>query len=149
MLKAKDIMTREVISVTPETGVEELARLFMEKNISAMPVVTDGGKLFGIVTETDLVSQDRPLHIPTVIAIFDWVIYLQSQKDFKAEVEKITAQKVGEICVTDVVSCSPETSVAEIAQLMTENKAHLIPVVEDGQVVGVVARLDIIRAMGR
>lgn len=149
MLKAKDIMTRDVISVSPETGVEELARLFMEKNISAMPVVTDGGKLFGIVTETDLVSQDRPLHIPTVIAIFDWVIYLQSQKDFQAEVEKITAQKVGEICATDVVSCSPETPVPEIAQLMTENKAHLIPVVDEDKVVGVVARLDIIRAMGR
>lgn len=149
MLTAKDIMTRDVISVTPDTGVEELARLFVEKNISAMPVVTEGGKLFGIVTETDLVAQDRPLHIPTVIAIFDWVIYLQSQKEFKAEVEKITAQKVAEICTTEVVSCAPETSVPDIALLMTENKAHLIPVVREDKVVGVVARLDIIRAMGR
>lgn len=149
MLKAKDIMTRNVISVTPETGVEELARLFIEKGISSMPVVQDNGRLYGIVTETDLVSQDRPLHIPTVISIFDWVIYLQSQKDFKEEVEKITAQKVSEICTTDVVTCTPETSVAEIAQLMTDNKAHLVPVIEQDQVVGVVARLDIIRTMGR
>lgn len=149
MLKAKDIMTRNVISVTPETGVEELARLFIEKGISSMPVVQANGQLYGIVTETDLVSQDRPLHIPTVISIFDWVIYLQSQKDFKEEVEKITAQKVSEICSTDVVSCTPETSVAEIAQLMTDNKAHLIPVIEQDKVVGVVARLDIIRTMGR
>lgn len=149
MLKAKDIMTRNVISVTPETGVEELARLFIEKGISSMPVVQDNGQLYGIVTETDLVSQDRPLHIPTVISIFDWVIYLQSQKDFREEVEKITAQKVSEICSTDVVSCTPETSVAEIAQLMTDNKAHLIPVIEQDKVVGVVARLDIIRTMGR
>lgn len=149
MLKAKDIMTRNVISVTPETGIEELARLFIEKGISSMPVVQNNGRLYGIVTETDLVSQDRPLHIPTVISIFDWVIYLQSQKDFKEEVEKITAQKVSEICSTDVVTCTPETPIAEIAQMMTDHKAHLIPVIEQDQVVGVVARLDIIRTMGR
>ncbi|KIH77094.1 CBS domain-containing protein [Geoalkalibacter ferrihydriticus] len=149
MLKAKDIMTREVISVSPETQIEELARLFMEKGVNAMPVVTEDNKLFGIVTETDLVAQDRPLHIPTVINIFDWVIYLQSQKDFAEEVEKITAQQVGQICATDVVTCDPETTVPQIAQLMTENKAHLIPVLEQDKVVGVVARLDIIRAMGR
>ncbi|MDO3379130.1 CBS domain-containing protein [Geoalkalibacter halelectricus] len=149
MLKAKDIMTREVISVTPDTRIEELARLFMEKGVNAMPVVTEGDKLFGIVTETDLVAQDRPLHIPTVINIFDWVIYLQSQKDFAEEVAKITAQTVEQICAQDVVSCDPETPVPQIAQLMTENQAHLIPVVEQGRVVGVVARLDIIRAMGK
>jgi CBS domain-containing protein len=147
MLKAKDIMTRNVISVTPDTDVEELARLFIEKNISAMPVLKEDGRLFGIVTETDLVSQDRPLHIPTVISIFDWVIYLQSQKDFQEEVHKITAQKASEICAIDVVTCTPETPVSEIAALMTENKAHLIPVVEQDKVVGVVARLDIIRSI--
>ncbi len=149
MLKAKDIMTKNVIAVTPETGIEELARLFMEKGVSAMPVIKKDGELHGIVTETDLVSQDRPLHIPTVISIFDWVIYLESEKDFKKEVEKITAQKVAEICTTDVITCTPETPVAKIAELMTENKAHLIPVVEGTKVVGVVARLDIIRSMGQ
>ncbi|AJF07190.1 CBS domain-containing protein [Geoalkalibacter subterraneus] len=149
MLKAKDIMTRNVISVQPDTGIEELARLFMEKGISAMPVVKEDGQLFGVVTETDLVAQDRPLHLPTVVSIFDWVIYLESEKDFKKEVEKITARKVDEICSTEVVTCSPETSVSEVAALMTENKAHLIPVVEDDKVVGVVARLDVIRSMGR
>lgn len=149
MLKAKDIMTRNVISVQPDTGIEELARLFMEKGISAMPVVKDDGQLFGVVTETDLVAQDRPLHLPTVVSIFDWVIYLESEKEFKKEVEKITARKVDEICSTEVVTCSPETPVSEVAALMTENKAHLIPVVEDDKVVGVVARLDVIRSMGR
>jgi CBS domain-containing protein len=149
MLKAKDIMTRSVHTVSADTEVEELARLFVETGVSAMPVLDAQGALQGIVTETDLVEQNKPLHIPTVISIFDWVLYLESEKNFREQVEKMTARKVGEICTREVVTCTPETSVAEIAALMVDHKAHLIPVVEGGKVVGVVARLDIIRAMGR
>jgi CBS domain-containing protein len=149
MLKAKDIMTRTVHSVTADTDVEELARLFVTKGVSAMPVLDDAGRLEGVVTETDLVEQDKPLHVPTVVSIFDWFLYLESEKNFREEVEKITARKVGEICTREVVTCTPETPVSEIAALMIEKKAHLIPVVEDKKVVGVVARLDIIRSMGQ
>jgi len=149
MLTAKDIMTRNVHTVSTDTEVEELARLFVETGVSAMPVLDAQGALQGIVTETDLVEQNKPLHIPTVISIFDWVLYLESEKDFREQVEKMTARKVGEICTREVVTCKPETPVAEIAALMVDHKAHLIPVVEAGKVVGVVARLDIIRAMGR
>jgi len=149
MLKAKDIMTRKVHTVSTDTEVEELARLFVETGVSAMPVLDSSGTLQGIVTETDLVEQNKPLHIPTVISIFDWVLYLESEKDFREQVEKMTARKVGEICTREVVTCTPETPVAEIAALMVDHKAHLIPVVEAGKVVGVVARLDIIRSMGK
>lgn len=149
MLKAKDIMTRNVHTVSTDTEVEELARLFVETGVSAMPVLDAQGALQGIVTETDLVEQNKPLHIPTVISIFDWVLYLESEKNFREQVEKMTARKVGEICTREVVTCTPETPVAEIAALMVDHKAHLIPVVEGEKVVGVVARLDIIRAMGR
>ena len=147
MLKAKDIMTRKVHSVSPETEVEELARLFVETKVSAMPVVDEAGRLQGIVTETDLVEQNKPPHIPTVISIFDWVLYLESEKNFREQVKKMTARKVEEICTRNVITCTPETPVAEIAALMVDHKAHLIPVVEVEKVVGVVARLDIIRAM--
>lgn len=149
MLKAKDIMTRNVHTVSTDTEVEELARLFVETGVSAMPVLDAQGVLQGIVTETDLVEQNKPLHIPTVISIFDWVLYLESEKDFREQVQKMTARKVGEIATREVVTCTPETPVAEIAALMVDHKAHLIPVVEGGKVVGVVARLDIIRAMGQ
>jgi CBS domain-containing protein len=149
MLRAKDIMTRAVHSVTADTDVEELARLFVTKGVSAMPVLDEAGRLEGVVTETDLVEQDKPLHVPTVISLFDWVLYLESEKNFREEVEKITARKVGEICTREVVTCTPDTPVSEIASLMIEKKAHLIPVVEEKKVVGVVARLDIIRSMGQ
>ena len=149
MLSAKDVMTTKVLTVTEETTVEELARLFEERGVNAMPVLDPAGDLVGIVTQTDLVEQDKPLHIPTVISIFDWVIYLESEKNFKDEVAKITARTVGSLCARDVVTCSPETPVSEIAEMMVEHKAHLIPVVEGKTLLGVVARLDIIRSMGR
>ena len=148
MLKAEDIMTREVITVSPDTDVRELGKLFVEKGVSAMPVVDAEGRLQGIVTETDLVEQDKPLHVPTVIALFDWVIYLESEKSFREQLKKVSARKVSEICTRKVTSCTPQTPVEQIASLMVENKAHLIPVVEKERVVGVVARLDIIRTMG-
>ena len=148
MLKAKDIMTRKVHSVTPDTDVEELSRLFVETRVNSVPVIEEDGRLFGIVTDTDLVEQDKPLHIPTVVSIFDWVFYLESEKDFREEVQKITARKVRKICSRELVTCAPDTPVNEIAALMVENRVHLIPVIDNDRVVGVVARLDIIRSMG-
>lgn len=148
MLTARDIMTKEIYTVHLDTEIKALAKTFVEHNVNAMPVVDDDGKLLGMVTQTDLVEQDKPLHIPTVISLFDWVIYLESPKKFMEEVRKVTARKVGEICSKDVVTCAPETPVATVASLMVDNKVHLVPVVENERMVGVIARLDIIRSMG-
>ena len=148
MLTAGDIMTTEVQTVHEETDLKVLAKRFVEQNVNAMPVVDDDGRLVGMVTQTDLVEQDMPLHIPTVVSIFDWVIYLESPKKFTEEVRKVTARKVGEICAREVVTCTPGDSVSRVASLMVDNKVHLVPVVADGKMVGVVGRLDIIRSMG-
>lgn len=147
MLKARDIMTSEVHTVSMETSVEELARLFVKTGVSAMPVVDDEGMLQGIVTETDLVAQDKPLHIPTVVSLFDWVVYLESEDRFAEQVKKMTARQVREICTTDVATCSPDEPVSKIVGLMLEKGIHIVPVVEDGKLLGIVARLDIIRSM--
>lgn len=147
MLKARDIMTREVHTVSMETSVDALARLFVDTGVSAMPVVDAQGKLEGIVTETDLVAQDQPLHIPTVVSLFDWVVYLESETRFAEQVKKMTARKVREICTSEVATCSPDTPVAQIVSLMLEHGVHMVPVVEEGKLAGVVARLDIIRSM--
>jgi CBS domain-containing protein len=141
-------MSREVFTVSEETSVEDLARLFAEKGVNAMPVVDDRQRLLGIVTATDLVKIDKPLHVPTVISIFDWVLYLESEKNFAEEVRKVTARKVAEICTREVVTCTPETPVGDIATLMVDKGVHLLPVVEGKVVVGVVGRFDIIRSMG-
>lgn len=147
MLTARDIMSKNIHTVTQEMSVDDLARAFVEKKVSTLPVVDATGQLVGIVSATDLVEQDKPLHIPTVVAIFDMVIYLEREKTFRDEVEKMTARTVGEICKREVVTCSPEIEVAAIAALMTEKKVHLLPVIEDGKLIGVVGRHDILRSM--
>lgn len=147
MLTARDIMSKKIHTVTPEMSVDDLARTFMEKSVSTVPVVDGEGQLIGIVSATDLIEQDKPLHIPTVIAIFDMVIYLESEKNFRDEVKKMTARTVGEICAREVVTCPPEMEVAAIAALMTEKKVHLLPVIDNGKLVGVVGRHDILRSM--
>ncbi len=135
MLTAKDIMTREVCSVHEETELKDLSALFVEHNYKTLPVVDSADRLVGIVSQTDLIEQDKPLHIPTVISLFDWVLYLESPKAFSEEVRKVSARKVGEICARDVVTCAPTTPVDEIASLMVEHKIHLLPVL-DGDPVG-------------
>jgi CBS domain-containing protein len=147
MLKAKDIMTKDVITVHRETTVMELATLFSKSRISSAPVISDAGELLGMVSETDLVEQDKSLHIPTVVSIFDWVIYLESDKRFEKELQKMTAQTVGEIFTEQLFSVSPEAPVSEVADIMSREKVHAVPVVDAGRVIGIIGRIDLIRTM--
>jgi len=76
MITARDIMTKEVITVTKSTPIKELSDLFIKYKVNGFPVQDDDGQLIGIVTEKNLIEQSKNLHIPTVIALFDAVIYL-------------------------------------------------------------------------
>jgi CBS-domain-containing membrane protein len=147
MMKAKDVMTKNVITVHRETTVRDLAVLFSEHRISSVPVVDDAGDLIGIVSESDLVEQDKSLHIPTVVSIFDWVIYLESGKRFEKELQKMTGQTVGDIFTEQVFSVGPEAPVSEVADIMSSEKVHEVPVVEGKRIVGVIGRIDLIRTM--
>ncbi len=149
MLTAGDVMTKEVITVTLATTIRELAELFARHRISSAPVVDHGGNIVGIVTETDLVEQDKSLHIPTVISLFDWVIYLESDKKFEKDLKKMTGQTVGDIFSREVETVSPSTPVSDVADIMSTKKVHAIPVVEGTKVVGIIARIDLIRTMIR
>lgn len=147
MLTAGNVMTRDVVTVKKETSIRELAGIFTARRISSAPVVDDEGGLIGIVTETDLVEQDKSLHIPTVISLFDWVIYLESGKKFEKELKKMTGQTVADIYTTEVETVAPTTPVSEVADIMSSKKIHALPVVEGGKVVGIIARIDLIRTM--
>ena len=149
MLTAKDIMTKDVITVTPETSIEDLSALLVEHAISGVPVVDRSGALYGIITENDLINQNKRLHIPTVVSFLDAAIYLESSKKFEQEVKRLTATKVGDICERKVVTISEDTSLQDIATTMAEKKVHLLPVLKEGTVVGIVGKRDVVRAMAR
>lgn len=147
MLKAKDIMTRDVITVKPTTTIEEMARIFIEKKVSGAPVVDDNGDIMGIVTENDLISQNKRLHIPTVVRLFDAFIMLDSPSRIEKEIKKMAAVTVADICVRDVIAVAEDTAVEDIATIMSEKKVHLIPVVEGKKVRGIIGKMDIIKGM--
>jgi len=145
MPKARDIMTRDIITVTRETSIQELSRIFMDKGVNGLPVVDEDGNVVGVVTQGDLIEQKKQLHIPTVIALFDWVMPLESEKKFEADVKRMTAAKVGDIYHKGAITVEADADLTEVATLMAEEDAHTLPVVEDGRLVGIIGKLDIIR----
>ena len=149
MLTARDIMSRDVVTVKPETSIEELSALLVENEISGVPVVDDAGSLFGIVTENDLISRNKRLHIPTVVSFLDAAIYLESSRKFEDEVRRVAATKVGDICSRKVVTIAEDFTVVDIATIMTEKKVHLLPVIKEGKVVGIVGKRDMVKAVAR
>ncbi|MEW6267633.1 MAG: CBS domain-containing protein [Thermodesulfobacteriota bacterium] len=148
-IKAVDIMSGRVITVRPDTGLRELAELLSIHRISGVPVVDPEGRLLGVVSQSDLVAQSKYPHIPKSITLFDWVIYLEGMGRFKAELEKMTGRRVEDIMSRQVVSVTPETPLEEVATLMTEKNVHTIPVLEDGRLIGVIGKLDIVRSFLR
>ncbi|MFH1028029.1 MAG: CBS domain-containing protein [Pseudomonadota bacterium] len=149
MQTVADIMTKEVVSVKGTTTVREMAEIFDKMGFGSLPVLDDQGNLSGIVTASDLIEQGRPLHIPTVISLFDWVIPLESEQSLERDLRKITAQTAAELASKDVVTILPSEPVSKAAELMGSHKLHALPVVDGKRVVGIVSRIDIIRAMNR
>jgi CBS domain-containing protein len=145
MKTVADIMTKDVVTVTRETTVRELAQIFETRHFGSLPVVDGTGCLTGIVTASDLIEQGRSLHIPTVISLFDWVIPLEGERSLERDLLKMTAQTTGEICATDVITVAPTDLVSTAADTMSIHKLHALPVVEGNELVGIVSRIDIIR----
>jgi len=147
MIKVADVMTREVISVTLETPLRELAEILSKNNINGVPVVDEDGAVLGVVCESDLVDQNKPLHIPTVFVILDSVIPLDNPWRLQKEFKRLTATKVGDIYSGPAVCVAPDTELSEVARLMAERKLYTIPVLEGGKLVGVVGMRDVITAL--
>jgi CBS-domain-containing membrane protein len=147
MKKATDIMTSDVITVTTETSVQELARIFSLHNISGVPVVDTAGDLIGVVTENDLIDQTKKLHIPTVVAILDSIFYLENPDKMEKEMKKIAGTTVLDIYSTDPMTVNEEATLEEIATIMAEKNVHTLPVVQGRKLVGVIGKKDIIKTL--
>lgn len=144
---ARDIMTKNVITVSPDTPVSELASLFMEHRINGVPVVGTDGVLLGVVTQEDLIDQQKKVHIPTVISLFDSVFFLESPKRLDRELKKMTGMTAGDVCSRNVVTVKEDTPIEDIATIIAERRIHTIPVVDEGRLVGIIGRIDIIRTL--
>ena len=147
MLKVKEIMSEDVISVTPETEITKAARILLEKRINGMPVIDPFGRLVGIICQSDLVAQQKGIPVPSVFTFLESFIPLTSRKRLDKEMEKIAALTVKEAMTLEPVTVSPETDIEDVARLMVDKKYHTLPVVEDGRVVGVVGKEDVLKTL--
>jgi CBS domain-containing protein len=146
MLKAKDVMTRDVITVTPETEVTVIAKLLLEKHFNGVPVVDQEGGLVGIICQSDLIAEQKKLPIPSVFTILDAFIPIYPGRNAK-EVQKIAAIKASQAMTSNPVTVGPETGIDEIASIMVNRSIHTIPVVEGNKLVGIVGKLDILQTL--
>jgi CBS domain-containing protein len=147
MTKVADVMTREVITVTPETSLRDLAKVLLERNINGVPVVNEDGDVLGVVCESDLIRRDKPLHIPTVFVILDSVIPLENPWRLEDEFKRITATTVEEIYSKPAKTIAPDADISEAALLMSDKKYYTLPVVEAGRLVGILGKGDLLRSM--
>lgn len=147
MLKAQDIMTKDVITVTPATAVTQLARILSVNNIGGAPVVDENNLLLGVVTESDLIDQKKKIHIPTVVTILDSVFFLENPDKMEKEIKKIAGATVGDIYTSTPVTVEKDTPLDEIATIMSEKNIHTLPVVSEDRLIGVIGKQDIIRTL--
>jgi CBS domain-containing protein len=146
-MNVADIMTREVVYVTPSTPVSQVARLLVEYGISGVPVL-ENDKLVGIVTEEDLVMRDAIIDMPHFFGVFDSVFYLAGKHEFDEEMQKVLATEARDLMTTNVVAVSEESSVQALATLMVKKEINPVPVVNsNGAIVGIVSRSDLVRLM--
>ncbi|OPJ55254.1 CBS domain-containing protein [Alkalithermobacter paradoxus] len=147
-MKAKDIMTCDVISVKKDTPIENIAKILIEKRISGVPVVDEENKVVGVVSETDIVKKEKNIKVPSFITILQGVVFLESIKNMEEDIKRVAAYKAEDIMSDDVLTVNEEDDLEYIANLMIEKSINRVPVVDDERKIkGIICRYDIIKSM--
>lgn len=141
---ARDVMTRDVITVGPNTTVSEIASLFLRRRISGVPVVDSGGNILGLVSEGDLV---RRVENETDARHSWWLELLTESSDRAAEYAKTRGKKAQDVMTRDVVTVTEGASLRDIADVMERRRIKRVPVVRDGKLVGLVSRANLLQGL--
>lgn len=138
-MQAKDVMTTDVVTVDPESDVASVARLLLDRRISAAPVVDRDGHVVGIVSEGDLMRRSE------CASGHSW--WLSLVADLTAEFIRSHGTRARDIMTRDVVSIGKEASLSDLARILESKHIKRVPVIEDGQLVGLVSRADVLRGL--
>jgi CBS domain-containing protein len=143
-MKAADVMVSTVVTVGPECSVQDLAETLLEHRISAVPVVSNGGALVGIVSEGDLI---RRTEMDTERRRSRWLALLIGTQPLAAEFVKSHACRVADVMTRDVIVATPDTPLRHIAALLEKNGIKRVPIVSNGKLVGIVSRANLVQAL--
>ncbi len=143
-MKAADVMVSAAISVRPNARVEEVASILLANRISAVPVIDEQGELLGIVSEGDLM---RRAEAGTDRSRSWWLEYLTGKQVLAAEYVKSHSHKVTDVMTRSVITATPETPLGEIVILLEKNRIKRVPIVQNGKVVGIVSRANLLQAL--
>ena len=143
-MKARDIMSTKVVTVSPSTSVRDIAGLMVEKHVSGLPVINDNGTLVGMVSEGDLLR--RP-EIGTEKHRRRWVSFFSGVDSQAREFTKSHALRASDVMTEQVIHVSEETPLGDVVGLMEKHNIKRLPVLSDGELVGIVSRADLLRAL--
>jgi CBS-domain-containing membrane protein len=143
-MKASDVMVSNVITVGPDARVPEVAELLLRNRISAVPVVGADGEMLGIVSEGDLLNRPES---ETAHRKSWWLEALTSNETLAANYVKSHSQKVTDVMTRDMLTASPETTVAEVAALLEKYCIKRVPIEKDGKIVGIVSRANLLQGL--
>lgn len=147
-MKAKDIMTSDVVVVNQEDTIKEIAEIFLKNRIGGVPVVDKERKIVGIISETDIIQKEKNVNVPSFINILQGYIFLDSFKEVEEDIRKIAAYKASDIMSKDVMTVKEDDSVEYVANEMIKKSINRVPVVDDNNYIkGIICRYDIIKAM--
>ena len=144
-MKAHDVMTWGAITVEPEASVARAVRLMLQNNISGLPVIDSKGELVGMVTEGDFLRRGE---LGTQRQRPRWLEFLLGPGRLAAEYVQAAGQKVAQVMTPEVKTITPETPLEEVVRLMEHHRVKRLPVVQDGKLVGIVSRADLLHALG-
>jgi CBS domain-containing protein len=142
-MKARDIMTTDVVTVAPETPVSRIASLLLERRISAVPVTSEGSVL-GIVSEGDLMHRRES---GTARARSWWLETFTDSETLARDYAKTHGRRALDVMTRHVISVTEDTDIGEIANLLETHRIKRVPVVREGKLVGIVSRADLLRAI--
>lgn len=146
-MKAKDIMTKEVITVNKEDEIENVVKIFLTNKISGVPVVDDYDKVVGIISETDLVKKNASVYPPNFITLLSGVIYLDSIKKYEKDLKVALALKAKELMSSKVIFVREEDDLQQVSDLMIKKSINRVPVLDKNNVIkGIICRYDLIKA---
>jgi CBS domain-containing protein len=145
-LTVRDIMDPDPVSVTVADSVERVLRTMHEHDLSGVPVVNEGGRCVGIITDADLVLSDEgeDFHLPHYFEMMGGIVFLERWSSFEERARKAFASTAEDMMTADPITIEPDATVREAAHLIASKKHNRLPVIEHGRLVGVVTRVDVL-----